>query len=64
MPVRFGKEIQELPRRYEDLEEILRKRHMVELDNLKLEIREYEEPLAELKASLDLESKANRIYFQ
>ena len=34
---------------------------MVELDNLKLEIKEYEAPLAELKSSLDLESKANRI---
>ena len=34
---------------------------MVELDNLKIEIREYEEPLSELKASLDLDNKANRI---
>ena len=34
---------------------------MVELDNLKIEIRQYEEPLKELKASLDLESKGNRI---
>ena len=34
---------------------------MVELDNLKIEIREYEEPLFELKASLDLDNKANRI---
>jgi len=34
---------------------------MVELDNLKLDIKGYEEPLAELKASLDLESKKNRI---
>ena len=34
---------------------------MVELDNLKIEIRQYEEPLKELKASLDLDSKGNRI---
>ncbi len=34
---------------------------MVELDNLKLEIKNFEEPLSELKASLDLESKTNRI---
>ncbi len=34
---------------------------MVELDNLKIEIRQYEEPLKELKASLDLENKSNRI---
>ncbi|MBO4374480.1 MAG: peptide chain release factor 2 [Lachnospiraceae bacterium] len=34
---------------------------MVELDNLKIEIRQYEEPLKELKASLDLEAKGNRI---
>ena len=34
---------------------------MVELDNLKIEIRQYEEPLNELKASLDLDNKGNRI---
>ncbi len=34
---------------------------MVELDNLKIEIKQFDEPLKELKASLDLESKANRI---
>ncbi|MCR5651723.1 MAG: peptide chain release factor 2 [Lachnospiraceae bacterium] len=34
---------------------------MVELDNLKIEIRQYEEPLKELKGSLDLDAKADRI---
>ena len=34
---------------------------MVELDNLKIELKQYEEPLGELKASLSLESKKNRI---
>ena len=34
---------------------------MVELDNLKIDLRQYEEPLKELKASLDLENKENRI---
>ncbi len=34
---------------------------MVELDNLKIEIKQYEGPLQELKDSLDLENKSNRI---
>ena len=34
---------------------------MVELDNLRIEIRQFEEPLKELGASLDLENKGNRI---
>ena len=34
---------------------------MLELDNLKLELEQFREPLEQLKVSLDLESKANRI---
>ena len=34
---------------------------MVELDNMKMELLTYETPLAEVKDSLDLESKIKRI---
>ncbi|MCR4746444.1 MAG: peptide chain release factor 2 [Lachnospiraceae bacterium] len=34
---------------------------MLELDNLKLELEQYREPLEQLKVSLDLENKVNRI---